>query len=309
MSTLESWLAEFGLLVVTLNVAADAAGLPLPSFPLLLVTGALAAQGGPSVGAVLAAALAGALAADLAWYALGRVQGRRLLATLCRISLSPDSCVRQTETIYLRYGAKSLLVAKFIPGFAVIAASMAGQMRIPLRTFLLIDALGILLWSGAWVGAGVLAGPLVHDMVALIQAYGRLGAAVVLVALAVFIAWKWRQRRMAASDRAVPRLSVAELKGLNDTNAAPVVIDVRSREIQALEGRIPGALALAVDAGAGSFAHLARETHIVVYCGCPNEVSAVHLVKRLHGLGWSRAQPLAGGIEAWRAAGLPIETP
>lgn len=308
MDAIESWLAEYGLAVVMLNVAADAAGLPLPSFPLLLVSGALAAKGALPVGGVLAAALAGALVADLIWYALGRAQGRRLLGLLCRISLSPDSCVRQTETIYLRYGPKALLLAKFVPGFAVIAAAMAGQMRLRLSTFLLVDLIGSALWALAWIGAGMLAGPLVGDLVALIVAYGRAGAAFVAVALAGFIAWKWWQRRMAMADRAIARVDVATLRDWLGAADPVVVVDVRSAEIQAQEGRIPGALSLAVDAPAERFAHLPREARIVVYCGCPNEVSAVHLVKRLHAAGWPRALPLAGGVEGWREAGMPVES-
>lgn len=309
MGAIESWLAEYGLLVVLLNVAADAAGLPLPSFPLLLVGGAMAAKGTLSVGGVLAAALAGALAADLAWYALGRAQGRRLLALLCRISLSPDSCVRQTETIYLRHGAKALLLAKFIPGFAVIAAAMAGQMRLGVVTFLVVDVIGSLLWASAWIGAGMLAGPLVGDLVALIIAYGRAGAAFVAAALALFIAWKWWQRRLAVADRAIDRVDAATLRQWLAEPDPAVLVDVRSPEIQVQEGRIPGALSVPVDASPERFGHLARDVRIVVYCGCPNEVSAVHLVKRLRASGWLRARPLAGGVEAWREAGLPLEAP
>jgi hypothetical protein len=67
--------------------------------------------------------------ADLAWYFAGSRLGRPVLRTLCRISLSPDSCVRQTESIYLRWGAPSLLVAKFIPGFAAVATALAGAIR------------------------------------------------------------------------------------------------------------------------------------------------------------------------------------
>src|SRR5690242_17945090 len=109
MATLEAWLAQFGILLVYLNVAADAGGLPFPSFPLLLLCGALVKTGALGPLAVMCAALGGALTADMAWYFLGRAYGRRLLSALCRVSLSPDSCVRQTESIFLRYGPKSLL--------------------------------------------------------------------------------------------------------------------------------------------------------------------------------------------------------
>lgn len=307
MLTLESWLSQFGVLLVYLNVAADAGGLPFPSFPLLLLCGALVKTGALGPFEVVVAALCGALTADLAWYCLGRAYGRRLLAALCRISLSPDSCVRQTEAIFVRYGSKSLLVAKFIPGFAVVAASMAGQMNIPLWTFALIDACGVLLWSGTWVTAGILAGPLVGDIVEVLQNYGKWGVAFLVVAFIVYVGWKWFQRRVAETDRAIPRVTIDELRSLIDSGHPLVVVDVRAKEIQSLEGRIPGAVSVAVDAPVESLRRMPASTHIVVYCGCPNEVSAVHLVKRLRTLGHTGAQPLAGGIESWLAAGMPLE--
>jgi len=308
MHSIESWLSQFGVLLVYVNVAADAGGLPFPSFPLLLLCGALVKTGGLSVLEVLFAALFGALTADLTWYYLGRAHGRRLLAALCRISLSPDSCVRQTESIFLRYGPKSLLVAKFIPGFAVVAASMAGRMKIGLWTFVLIDVCGVLIWSGSWVIAGMLAGPLVSDLVESLQNYGTWGAAFLVAAFAIYLGWKWLQRRAAESDRAIPRVTIDELRQLIGSNNSVVLVDVRSKEIQALEGRIPGALSLAVDSPAEDLMRIPANSHIIVYCGCPNEMSAVHMVKRLQMLGRTRAQPLAGGVDSWSAAGMPLES-
>src|ERR1700759_1549611 len=106
---------EFGLLAVFLNVLLDEGGLPLPAYPLLAVAGALAAQGQLSVISVIAAAVAGALIADNSWYWIARLHGRRVLALLCKLSLSPDSCVRQTESLFVKVGPAALLFAKFIP--------------------------------------------------------------------------------------------------------------------------------------------------------------------------------------------------
>ncbi len=306
MEQVENWLQQFGPGLIFLNVLLDCAGLPLPSFPLLLLCGALLAKGGPALYVIVPLALAGALTADLFWYFLGRARGRRLLATLCKMSLSPDSCVRQTESIYLRFGPASLLVAKFVPGFAVIAASMAGQMRISFLTFLLIDTMGVLLWTCTVVGLGVIAGPLVNDLVAAVQAFGKWGLMLLAGALLAYLTWKWRQRQRAKADLAILRITIDELRQMLEASHPVQIVDVRSPEIQVVEGRIPNAIAVSVEAAPEHFAALDDNQTIVVYCGCPNEVSAVHLVKRLRLQGFANAHPLAGGVEAWRNAGLPM---
>jgi membrane protein DedA with SNARE-associated domain len=58
------------------------------------------------------------------------------------VSLTPCSCVRQTEAIFVRRGAAWLLVAKFVPGFAAIATALAGTMRISRLSFVVYDTGG-----------------------------------------------------------------------------------------------------------------------------------------------------------------------
>lgn len=78
-----------------------------------------------------------------------------MLRFLCQVSVSPDSCVRDTESRFRRWGAASLIAAKFIPGFATIAPPLAGALWIALVPFLAYSAVSVSLWAGLAVGAGV----------------------------------------------------------------------------------------------------------------------------------------------------------
>jgi len=90
--------AQYGLALVFLNVLVEQVGLPVPAVPILVVAGALAADGQLSAPAVLGVAFIACALGDGAWYVAGRLYGTRVMKLLCRISLSPDSCVRQAET-------------------------------------------------------------------------------------------------------------------------------------------------------------------------------------------------------------------
>jgi membrane protein DedA with SNARE-associated domain len=98
-----------------------------------------------------------------------------VLGRICRISLSPDACIRQTESVYGRWGARSLLVAKFVPGFASIASALAGVVGTPLRTFVLFDTLGALIWVGSAVFLGSLFSSTVQDLLDVLTALGKWG--------------------------------------------------------------------------------------------------------------------------------------
>src|ERR1700739_1015599 len=125
MQELTHLIELYGLLLIFAAVLLDEIGLPVPSLPALVVAGAVARNGHFSLPAVIGAGLAGALLADALWYWACGFFGRRVLSTLCKISLAPDSCVRQTENLYHRIGLWSLLFARYVPAFSNIAVAMA----------------------------------------------------------------------------------------------------------------------------------------------------------------------------------------
>jgi len=85
---------------------------------------------------------------------MGRLRGIKVLQLLCKISLEPDSCVRKTEGLFSTQGARSLLVAKFFPGFSTVAPPLAGVFHMRLGRFLLYDAGGSLIWAGSFLTLG-----------------------------------------------------------------------------------------------------------------------------------------------------------
>src|SRR6266852_1433822 len=108
MQELIDLVARHGLLLIFINVLVEQAGLPVPAVPTLIVAGALAAGGQLSPAAVFGVAFAACFIGDGLWYAGGRIYGRRVMRLLCRISLEPDSCVRQSEYHFGRWGKAAL---------------------------------------------------------------------------------------------------------------------------------------------------------------------------------------------------------
>lgn len=135
---------------------------------------------------------------------------------------------------------------------------------------------------------------------------GKWGVLLLAVALAAFLANKWWQRRRFIQSLCMTRISVAELLQLQQQGAAPTVVDVRSPLAQQ-EGRIPGALTISAKDLSGFPLDTQGDQEVVVYCACPNEASAARVAKQLMQRGFSHVRPLTGGIDAWVAAGYPVE--
>jgi membrane protein DedA with SNARE-associated domain/rhodanese-related sulfurtransferase len=303
MPSILQLIEEHGLTVVFLNVLIEQAGAPVPAYPVLVITGALSGASMYSALVLLCVAVLGALIADFGWYLAGRRYGRKMLSMLCRISLSPDSCVRQTESIYLRWGPPSLMVAKFIPGFASIASVLAGAVGTRKSSFLLFDLIGATLWAGSAILLGSLFSTAVDELLTVLISMGTLGLLLLGIALLVFIARKWWQRNRFIQSLRMDRVTVKELHDMLQSGSHPVIIDVRSLFAQA-QGRIPGAIPLLEK----ELVPLTEPTdEVIVYCDCPNDASAAAVSKRLMTNGYGRVRPLAGGIEAWLDAGYSIE--
>ncbi len=313
MGILVELIRENGFGIVFLNVFVEQLGAPIPAYPVLVVTGALEGADWVRLLWLVAVAVSAALIADLFWYQAGKAYGHRVLGRICRISLSPDACIRQTETVYGRWGARSLLVAKFVPGFASIASALAGVMGTPLRSFVLYDGLGALIWVGSAVYLGSLFSSTVEDLLGVLTALGQWGLLLLGVALGLFIVRKWWQRHRMVRSLRMPRMSVRELAGLHAQGMEPTVIDVRALP-QYRQGHIPGAQSweLRPRDGGESHAHLLpQHDHphgLVIYCDCPNEISAARLARQLQRAGFANVRPLVGGLKAWQAAGFDVET-
>ena len=267
MTQLTLTVLTYGLPLIFGIVLLEQLGAPIPAIPVLVVAGALSVDSGLSAWQVLFVAIGASLVADSVWFLLGRAQGHRILKTLCRISLSPDSCVRQTESVFERWGMPSLLVAKFIPGFSTVAPPMAGATRARFGEFLLYDAGGALLWAGAGVIGGMVFHRAIDRALAFLASIG--GAAFVLLGagLIVFIAFKWWQRRRFYKVLRMARISVEELRRLMDEGQSPIVLDVRTVKGRALDPRrIQGASVLDIQNFDAALKELPRDREIILYC-------------------------------------------
>ncbi|CAG9177656.1 hypothetical protein LMG23992_03560 [Cupriavidus laharis] len=301
MGELQTMLENHGLMLVFLNVLAEQAGLPIPAYPMLFVAGALGVQEtGPSIGAVLAAVIAACLIADTAWYFAGRRLGQPMLRTICKVSISPDTCIRQTQSLYLRVGPRSLVFAKLLPGAGALSTAMAGMTATPLPVFLFYDAVGALVWAGAALLVGVVFSDFVDAILAAFSAYGHVAVLVCLAAFALFLAWRWWRRiRLLRRTRRVPRMTVDELEARRRSGALPLVLDVRAHGATPIE-RIPGALVVDMQGSLEVLGGHPESQDIVVYCACPHELSAAILAERLKAAGYQKTWALAGGFDEWK---------
>lgn len=311
MEDVSTLFANHGLLAVFLVVLIEQLGAPVPAIPILLLAGAAAANDGVFAAKALAVAAVASMLADFVWFIAGRRLGRKVLSLLCRISISPDSCVRQSEVSFAKRGIATLVIAKLVPGLSTLAPPLAGALGMSARTFAIFNLAGIALWSGS----GIFGGLLFHNQIAHALNYlSDLGSAAVIVLaslLGLYMAVRaWRRWRVVRASARLPRVKPEELADMMAQGSAVVIVDVRPAVIgpqSPLDERIPGARHIELATLETVALHdWPADAITVTYCACPNDASAVKAAVELAKRGLN-VRVLHGGFTGWTDTGYSVE--
>ncbi len=261
------FLLHHGYVVLLAWVFAEQAGVPMPSLPLLLAAGALAGSHQLNFFASLFVVAFAAVCADSLWYQLGLRKGIKVLQFLCKISIEPDSCVRRTEGVFSKQGARSLLFAKFLPGLSTVAPPLAGVFQMRARRFLVFDCAGSMLWAGTFLGFGYVFSGQIERIAEHAVSLGGWLVFILVAALASYLGYKFLARKRFLRALRIARISVEELKQKIDAGEELVIVDLRhSMDFEADPETIPGAFRMDAKELEEKNDLLPHDREIILYC-------------------------------------------
>ena len=282
-------------------------GLPLLVTPVVIAAGAVAGLGDMSLTAVIGLTVVASEIGDWLWYELGRNRGASVLRILCKISLEPDSCVRKSEDAFGRHTTSALIYSKFLPGVGRLAAPVAGLSEMPRDRFLILNALGSLLWAAACALVGYIPARKLPIDVLLESVFGWL-LLVLVAAVVVHVIWKYVQRERFIRSLRVLRITVDEVKAALDRGERPFIVDLRHMLEFVVDPRtVPTAVRISPDELPLRNAEIPRDREIVLYCTCPSEATSAKVAMDLKRIGITKVRPLQGGLKAWQDQGYPMD--
>lgn len=241
--------------------------MPIPAAPLLLAGGAISGTRQMYFSLALLTSVTAALTADLFWYEVGKRKGAVVLQWLCRVSLEPDSCVRRTESLFERYGERSLLWAKFVPGLNTAAAPVAGMFGMPKWRFFLFDTMGAILWAGSFLGLGWLFSSRLEEVGRYAERLGFWLVVLLALGLSAYIVKKFIERQRFLQSLARDRISAEEVKEMLERGEPVTIIDLR-HALDALPDprTLPGALRMTPDELRLRQMEIPRDRGVILYC-------------------------------------------
>jgi membrane protein DedA with SNARE-associated domain/rhodanese-related sulfurtransferase len=296
-----------GYLWLFLLALLERIGLPLLLTPVMIAAGAVAGLGDMSLTAIIVLTVIASELGDWLWYELGRSRGASVLRILCKISLEPDSCVRKSENAFALHTTTALIYSKFLPGIGHLGSPIAGLSGMSRRRFLVVNAVGSLIWAACFALVGYIPARKLPIDVMLVTAAGWI-LVVLLLALIGNVVWKYIQRQRFIRSLRVSRMMVDELKAALDRGERPFIVDLRHALEFVVDPRtVPTAVRISPDELPARNAEIPRDREVVLYCTCPSEATSAKVAMELKKIGITRVRPLAGGLKAWQDQGYPMD--
>jgi membrane protein DedA with SNARE-associated domain len=260
-------LLHHGYILLSVYVLVVSLGVPIPVDPVFLLMGAQAGDHHYSFFLSVMTALWPAVLGDILWYQIGKHKGRSVLKLLCKLSLEPDTCVRKTEGAFSARGSNALLFSKFIPGMGLASVTLAGISGMSFGRFVLADSAGCAVWATSYLGLGWLFHKQVDTIISSLGLYGRRAGLVIVILLALYLAYKYFQRWRFIRNLRVNRVTPEQVRELIASGCGVTIVDLRHQsEVERVGIKIPNAVILRPEDLRSRSHEIPLENEIILYC-------------------------------------------
>ncbi|HUA67277.1 MAG TPA: hypothetical protein VMA13_01905 [Candidatus Saccharimonadales bacterium] len=199
MNAISQLLTLYGGMILFLPTFAEQSGVPIPVAPLLLVSGALAANGHLSLISAIAWSTGACILADAIWFCAGNRSKKRLLAFLERWHGGRMTHPQTAGVKATLHGMQVLTIAKFLP-FGTLVPLRAGTLDIRLLKFVLVDFPASMIYAGTYLLLGFFFHHQLNYVMEIIKELGTVGLLLVVALVAIYVTYGLARHRHPASN-------------------------------------------------------------------------------------------------------------
>jgi len=194
----------YGLVVVAGVIGLECIGLPVPGETVLIVAAVIAATMHELniIEVVVTAAVAATVGQALG-YLIGREFGYWLLLRYGNYLRMTEGRIKLGQYLFLRYGGKIIVVARFVPVLRAVAGILAGANRMPWRQFMLANTVGAFAWAAFFGLAAYVLGRQIERIAGPMVIIVGI-AAVIVIAIGITFAGRHEAQLVAEAERALP---------------------------------------------------------------------------------------------------------
>jgi len=206
-------LFTYGVVVLGPILLLSAIGVPLPGTILLVAAGAFASGGQLSFPLLLITGIVATLIGNGIGYWIG-LQGGEAATTrwALRFHVSNDNIAR-AQDLFARYGGFSILFTRFpLSPLSAIVNILAGAARYSIRSFEVLNLIGVTIWASVYAGLGYAFGASWETISNLLNNITLALTLVVIVALLAFLLFRTLRDRRRRRDAEATTLEAAPVE-------------------------------------------------------------------------------------------------
>ncbi|MFC5369252.1 DedA family protein [Arcanobacterium bovis] len=202
-----SIMESLGGIGIALLIAAENLFPPIPSEVILPLAGFTASQGTQFgiVAAIIWATLGSVVGAVLLYGAARWIGRERTRAIMAKLPLFDTSDIDKTEAFFNKHNRSTVFFGRMLPIFRSLISLPAGVVKMNMPLFLLFTTVGSAIWNTALIYAGYALGEnwsLVEDYIGILT---KIVAAIVVLAIVVWIVLKIRRNKSETHGTGVER--------------------------------------------------------------------------------------------------------
>ena len=163
MDQLIQWGGYILLVAIVFSETGLLVGCFLPGDSLLITAGLVASAGTLNIWWLNGLLMAAAIVGDSTGYAIGARLGPRIFTREKSLLFNPKH-VQRTQRFYEKYGAKTIVIARFVPIIRTFAPALAGVGSMRYGRFLTYNVVGGIGWVASMSWAGYLLGHTVPNI-------------------------------------------------------------------------------------------------------------------------------------------------
>jgi membrane protein DedA with SNARE-associated domain len=190
-ATFSELLVHYGYVMIALLLFLEGIGVPIPGETALVTGAALAGRATLSIGWVLASACIGTIMGGAVSYWLGVRGGVALVARFGKVLHIDQRQLDRAHRFFATHGAKAVLIGRFVTLLRSYVGFFAGIARMNVRTFMLYNVIGGIVWSATFAALGFAFG---RNLPRLIHDLGRVSlvlALAICIVVVLFTARNW----------------------------------------------------------------------------------------------------------------------
>ena len=162
-STILKTAGLIGILAIVFAESGLFIGFFLPGDSLLFTAGFLASQGLVSFWLLFFGSMVAAIIGDSVGYAFGKRVGPKIFNQDNSLFFNKKYILKSND-FFKKHGARSLILARFVPALRTFTPILAGVGTMDYKTFLTYNAVGGILWAGGLSTLGYVLGSTVPNI-------------------------------------------------------------------------------------------------------------------------------------------------